>query len=114
MNILEFNTATQTKATQESVTPKIALDILKSGNERFVASTKAGRDLNAQVQDTSTGQYPFATVLSCIDSRVSSELIFDQGIGERRKRDFQHSGADLLRKEYQRRVKIYLNHSNRL
>jgi carbonic anhydrase len=82
MNILEFNTATQTQATQETVTPKIALDILKSGNERFVASTKAGRDLNAQVQDTSTGQYPFATVLSCIDSRVSSELIFDQGIGD--------------------------------
>tara|TARA_B100000497_G_C7692361_1_gene421421 strand:+ start:2055 stop:2705 length:651 start_codon:yes stop_codon:yes gene_type:complete len=82
MNILEFNTITQTKSTQESVSPKIALDILKAGNERFVNSQKANRNLNTQVKDTSKGQFPFATVLSCIDSRVSSELIFDQGIGD--------------------------------
>ncbi|MDG2449943.1 MAG: carbonic anhydrase family protein [Saprospiraceae bacterium] len=82
MNILEFNTITQTKSTQESVSPQIALDILKAGNERFVNSQKANRNLNTQVKDTSKGQFPFATVLSCIDSRVSSELIFDQGIGD--------------------------------
>jgi len=82
MNTLEFNTATQTKETQQSVTPDMAIELLKSGNARFVQNKKAGRDLNQQVIDTSTGQYPFATILSCIDSRVSSELIFDQGIGD--------------------------------
>jgi len=82
MNALEFNTATQTKETQQSVTPDMAIELLKSGNARFVQNKKAGRDLNQQVIDTSTGQYPFATILSCIDSRVSSELIFDQGIGD--------------------------------
>jgi len=58
------------------------LEALKNGNERFVSNLRANRDLNEQRQDTSTGQFPFATVLSCIDSRVSSELIFDQGIGD--------------------------------
>ena len=82
MNLLDFNSQTQTKESQSQVTPDIALDLLKSGNERFVQSMKADRNLNGQVSDTSTGQYPFATVLSCIDSRVSSELIFDQGIGD--------------------------------
>lgn len=82
MNLLEFNTATQTKESQSSVTPSSAMDLLKAGNARFVESKKANRNLNQQVSDTSTGQYPFATVLSCIDSRVSSELIFDQGIGD--------------------------------
>ncbi len=82
MNLLEFNTATQTKESQSSVTPSTAMDLLKAGNARFVESKKSNRNLNQQVSDTSTGQYPFATVLSCIDSRVSSELIFDQGIGD--------------------------------
>lgn len=82
MDLLEFNTVTQTKESQSSVTPSTAMDLLKAGNARFVESKKANRNLNQQVSDTSTGQYPFATVLSCIDSRVSSELIFDQGIGD--------------------------------
>jgi len=82
MNILEFNTQTQTKETQSQVTPQIALDLLKNGNERFVMRNGVSRNLNVQVSETSTGQYPFATILSCIDSRVSSELIFDQGIGD--------------------------------
>ena len=55
---------------------------LKEGNKRFQANHKADRNLKEQVADTSGGQYPFATILSCIDSRVSSELIFDQGIGD--------------------------------
>ena len=71
-----------TKETQAAMTSASALDELKSGNERFQKSLKADRNLLGQVTDTSTGQYPFATVLSCIDSRVSSELIFDQGIGD--------------------------------
>ena len=82
MNFLEFNSVTQTKESQSSVTPSTAMELLQAGNARFVERKKANRDLNQQVSDTSTGQYPFATVLSCIDSRVSSELIFDQGIGD--------------------------------
>ena len=71
-----------TKTTQDQMTPQTAKQALEAGNARFVAGQQAGRDLMKQVDQTSTGQYPFATVLSCIDSRVSSELIFDQGIGD--------------------------------
>ncbi|WP_298510265.1 carbonic anhydrase family protein [uncultured Kordia sp.] len=72
----------QTKETQAVMTPDSSIQALKDGNQRFVENTQVSRDLLDQVSDTSTGQYPFATVLSCIDSRVSSELIFDQGIGD--------------------------------
>ena len=72
----------QTKETQDLMTPEKALQELKNGNERFVQKKQLSRDLMQQVGETSTGQFPFATVLSCIDSRVSSELIFDQGIGD--------------------------------
>ena len=82
MNLIELNTNTQTKSTQAEVSPDMAVDLLKAGNSRFVENKQVGRSLLNQVGDTSTGQYPFATVLSCIDSRVSSELIFDQGIGD--------------------------------
>lgn len=71
-----------TKETQAEITPNSALTLLKEGNKRFQQNKKAGRDLLGQVKDTASGQYPFATILSCIDSRVSSELIFDQGIGD--------------------------------
>lgn len=71
-----------TKETQAVMTPETSLQALKDGNDRFIQSTQVTRDLLDQVSDTSTGQYPFATILSCIDSRVSSELIFDQGIGD--------------------------------
>jgi len=71
-----------TKETQAAMTPGKAIEALKEGNTRFQNNLKVDRDLLGQVNDTSTGQYPFATVLSCIDSRVSSELIFDQGIGD--------------------------------
>ena len=71
-----------TKEAQSKMTPSLSLNVLKDGNERFLKNKKANRDLLEQVKDTSTGQFPFATVLSCIDSRVSSELIFDQGIGD--------------------------------
>ena len=72
----------QTKEMQASMTPEKSLQELKEGNKRFQANQKADRNLKEQVADTSGGQYPFATILSCIDSRVSSELIFDQGIGD--------------------------------
>ncbi len=71
-----------TKETQASVTPEGAIELLKAGNLRFQESQKAERNLMEQVTDTATGQFPFATILSCIDSRVSSELVFDQGIGD--------------------------------
>ncbi|WP_303316821.1 carbonic anhydrase family protein [Flavivirga abyssicola] len=71
-----------TKETQAAMTPQKSLEYLKAGNQRFQDNLKADRDLLDQVKDTSNGQYPFATILSCIDSRVSSELIFDQGIGD--------------------------------
>lgn len=71
-----------TKDTQAAITPDQAIQLLKEGNNRFVENKKASRDLLDQVKDTASGQYPFATVLSCIDSRVSAELIFDQGVGD--------------------------------
>ncbi|MDA9251373.1 carbonic anhydrase family protein [bacterium] len=71
-----------TKQTQEAISPDAALQALKDGNNRFITSTQVSRDLMQQVADTSAGQYPFATVLHCIDSRVSAELVFDQGIGD--------------------------------
>ncbi|MGG9964533.1 carbonic anhydrase family protein [Ferruginibacter sp. SUN106] len=73
---------THSKETQSSLTPDLALEILKEGNERFVKNLKANRNLLQQVNETSKGQFPFATILSCIDSRTSAELIFDQGLGD--------------------------------
>jgi carbonic anhydrase len=71
-----------TKETQAVMTPESSLQALKDGNKRFINASQISRDLNAQVDATSTGQYPFATVLHCIDSRVSAEHVFDQGIGD--------------------------------
>jgi len=71
-----------TKETQAAMTPELSLQALKDGNQRFINTTQVVRDLNAQVDATSNGQYPFATVLHCIDSRVSAEHVFDQGIGD--------------------------------
>lgn len=71
-----------TKITQAKMTPVKALEFLKEGNERFQNNLKANRNLLEQVNDTSDGQFPFATILSCIDSRVSAELVFDQGLGD--------------------------------
>ena len=72
----------QTKQTQAAMSPDAALQALKDGNSRFTNNTQVSRDLLDQVAQTSTGQFPFATVLHCIDSRVSAELVFDQGIGD--------------------------------
>lgn len=71
-----------TLETQNTITPEKALDFLKKGNERFVGNLKINRNLLEQVNDTREGQWPFAVVLSCIDSRTSAELIFDQGLGD--------------------------------
>ncbi len=71
-----------TSETQATITPEKALEFLKQGNERFVNNLKANRDLLGQVNATREGQWPFAVILSCIDSRTSAELIFDQGLGD--------------------------------
>lgn len=71
-----------TQETQETMTATKALQFLKEGNLRFQQNLKANRNLIEQVEDTSGGQFPFATILSCIDSRVPAELVFDQGIGD--------------------------------
>lgn len=73
---------TLTKDLQTSLTPRRAFDILVEGNRRFVNNLRVNRNLLQQVNETSEGQYPFAIVLSCIDSRTSAELIFDQGLGD--------------------------------
>lgn len=73
---------THSKETQSKLTPESALQILKEGNDRFVKNLKANRNLLQQVNETATGQFPFSTILSCIDSRTSAELIFDQGLGD--------------------------------
>ena len=72
----------QTKEIQENLTPKCAHYILVQGNKRFAENLKAQRNLKDQVLATSSGQFPFAVILSCIDSRVPAELVFDQGIGD--------------------------------
>jgi hypothetical protein len=73
---------TQTQASQAAMTPAEALARLKEGNARFVETRQIDRDLLQQVGATGSGQYPFAIVLGCVDSRVSPELVFDQGIGD--------------------------------
>lgn len=73
---------TLTKEMQESITPAKALELLQEGNVRFVNNLKVNRNLLQQANETSDGQHPFAVILSCIDSRTSAELIFDQGLGD--------------------------------
>lgn len=66
----------------QTISPKEALDRLKEGNKRFLQNKHADRNLLNQVKETAGGQHPFALVLGCVDSRVTPELIFDQGIGD--------------------------------
>ncbi len=73
---------TLTKEMQNAITPLMALELLKEGNKRFVNNLKVNRNLLQQANETSDGQHPFAVILSCIDSRTSAELIFDQGLGD--------------------------------
>jgi carbonic anhydrase len=73
---------THTYETQATCTPTLALQFLKEGNARFVNNLRASRDLLQQANETRDGQWPFATIVSCIDSRTSAELIFDQGLGD--------------------------------
>ena len=73
---------TLTQELQKAISPQSAIDLLMEGNKRFVSNLKLNRNLLKQVNETSDGQHPFAVILSCIDSRTSAELIFDQGLGD--------------------------------
>ena len=73
---------TLTKEIQSAITPSMALNLLNEGNKRFLNNLKVNRNLLQQANETSDGQHPFAIILSCIDSRTSAELIFDQGLGD--------------------------------
>ncbi|MEL6863918.1 MAG: carbonic anhydrase family protein [Bacteroidota bacterium] len=75
-------TITQTAETQSAITPQTAQHMLEEGNARFVDGNPVNRNLHEQVAQTATGQYPFAAILSCIDSRIPTEIVFDQGIGD--------------------------------
>ncbi|EGV16658.1 carbonic anhydrase [Thiocapsa marina 5811] len=70
------------EAKQDAMTPDMAIEKLKAGNRRFVEGNMHNRDLSAQAQRTASGQYPFAVVLSCLDSRSAPEIVFDQGVGD--------------------------------
>ena len=74
--------ATLTREAQAAITPAKALEMLKQGNERFVSDKTVERDFLAQVKQTSTGQFPFAAVVSCLDSRIPPAIVFDRGIGD--------------------------------
>ncbi len=72
----------QTAQSQASITPSQAVELLKDGNKRFILKKGLERDLHLQIADTAEGQFPFAAVVSCIDSRIPTEMVFDQGIGD--------------------------------
>jgi len=73
---------THTKEFLETLTPQLAFEVLKDGNKRFINNLKMNRNLLQQLDEIQDGQHPFAVVLSCMDSRTSTELIFDQGLGD--------------------------------
>lgn len=73
---------TQTPESQSSITPSQAIEMLKQGNVRFTSGSTTSRDYQCQVSQTAGGQYPLAAVVSCIDSRIPTEIVFDQGIGD--------------------------------
>ena len=75
-------TTTQNAQSQSAITPSQAIEMLKEGNARFTSKAITHRDYQSQVADTAAGQYPFAAVVSCIDSRIPTEIVFDQGIGD--------------------------------
>jgi carbonic anhydrase len=71
-----------TQEAQAAITPAKALAMLKQGNERFVSGKMMKRDYLAQVKKTSKGQFPFAAIVCCLDSRTQPEILFDQGMGD--------------------------------
>jgi len=79
---LPFSQAQTTQEEQAKLTPDEVLMELKAGNKDFAAGKSDDQDILARVTTTSTGQFPKAYILSCVDSRVPPELVFNQGIGD--------------------------------
>jgi carbonic anhydrase len=75
-------TQIQTQESQSAMTPAQALERLRDGNARFAANATKPRDWSAKVAATASGQFPFAAVLACMDSRAPIEIVFDQGLGD--------------------------------
>ena len=71
-----------TREQQAAITPAKALSMLKQGNQRFVSGDMTDIDYVAQVKQTSAGQFPFASIVSCLDSRIPPAIVFDRGIGD--------------------------------
>lgn len=82
MKTLKLKSGNQMNQIKNNIKPREALQLLIEGNDRFINNLKAHHNLLEQVNETSDGQWPFAIILSCIDSRTSAELIFDQGLGD--------------------------------
>ena len=80
--VQQVQTNLMTKESQQKITSNEALEKLKAGNERFVSGNELKHNHKEEVAQTANGQYPYAVILSCIDSRVSSEIIFDQNLGD--------------------------------
>lgn len=76
------SSSTMTSKAQAAITPDKAIEMLKQGNERFVNGQTVKRDILAQVKQTAKGQFPYAAVVSCLDSRIPPEIVFDQGVGD--------------------------------
>lgn len=74
--------ATSTGSEVKVDTPDKALQELKDGNKRFVTDKRVKRDYKAEIKDTKADQHPHSLILSCLDSRITPELLFDQGIGD--------------------------------
>jgi len=72
----------QTKESQAAITPATGRQLLEEGNRRFAAGSAVERDHRREVSATASGQHPFAVILSCMDSRIPTEIVFDQGIGD--------------------------------
>ena len=79
---LADNAGARTKEAQAAISPDQALEMLKQGNQRFVNSSPLARNILEQVKQTANDQYPFAVIVSCLDSRIPPEIVFDQGIGD--------------------------------
>ncbi|MBE0653792.1 MAG: carbonic anhydrase [Bacteroidales bacterium] len=79
---VESDYITQSQESQSAISPDQAVQMLIDGNSRFVQGKMIERDLIDQVEKTGSGQYPFAAVVSCIDSRIPTEMVFDQGVGD--------------------------------
>ena len=81
-NTEDLSTDVITQSDQEELTPEGIIQGLKEGNERYVNNNLTPRNYQAQVEATSDGQYPEAIVISCVDSRVPVETVFDKGVGD--------------------------------